>query len=150
MSFWENFWDVIWWTLWVFIFFAYLMVLFRILADIYRDHDLNGWWKAIWTVGLIFVPFLTALLYVITRGQGMARRSMRAAENARQETETYIRDVAGAGPAAEIARAKELLDSGAITQLEFDALKAGAIARHHHRTDGHPAGRAEPQEPLAT
>src|SRR5690625_3343566 len=91
MSFWENFCAVIWWTLLFLFCFAYVMVLFRILAVIYRDHDLSGCWKAIWMVGLIFVPFLTALLYGITRGQGRARRSMRAAENARQETETYIR-----------------------------------------------------------
>ena len=75
MGFWNSFGDIIWWFLWIFAFTAYLFVLFAILADLFRDHELNGWWKALWIIFLIFVPFLTALVYLIARGRGMAERS---------------------------------------------------------------------------
>jgi Phospholipase_D-nuclease N-terminal len=133
MSFWESFWDVIWWFLWVFVFVAYLMVLFAIIADLFRDHSLNGWWKAVWIIFLIFVPFLTALVYLIARGEGMARRSAREERQYQVATDEYIRQAAGAGVgvsrAEEIARAKALLDSGSINQEEFEVLKAHALAQ---------------------
>lgn len=122
-----DFWDFLWLFFWGFIFFAYLMVLFAIIGDIFRDPELNGWLKAVWTIFLVFLPILTALVYVIARGQGMARRQAEAAMQARAEADTYIRSVAVSSPADEIARAKNLLDSGAITQSEFDALKARAL-----------------------
>lgn len=122
-----DFWDFLWLFFWGFIFFAYLMVLFAIIGDIFRDPELNGWLKAVWTIFLVFLPILTALVYVIARGQGMARRQAEAAMQARTEADTYIRSVAVSSPADEIARAKNLLDSGAITQSEFDALKARAL-----------------------
>src|SRR5215216_2208469 len=74
VSIWESFWDIIWWFFWVFVFISYLMVLFNIVADLFRDHALNGWWKAVWIIFLIFVPFLTALVYLIARGKGMSER----------------------------------------------------------------------------
>jgi vacuolar-type H+-ATPase subunit I/STV1 len=122
-----DFWDFLWLFFWGFIFFAYLMVLFAIIGDIFRDPELNGWLKAVWTIFLVFLPILTALVYVIARGQGMARRQTAASLEARSEADSYIRSVAVSSPADEIARAKTLLDSGAITQSEFDALKARAL-----------------------
>lgn len=127
MDFWASFWDIIWWFLWAFVFIAYLMALFSIIADLFRDKDLSGWAKAVWLLFLLFLPLLTALVYVIARGRGMAERSSTATREARQEAESYIRDVAGTSPSAEIAKAKELLDSGAITREEFERIKAGAL-----------------------
>jgi hypothetical protein len=130
MNFWESFWDIIWWFLWVFVFVAYLMALFAIIGDLFRDHKLNGWWKAVWVIFLIFVPFLTALIYLIARGQGMAERSQKEARQYQAATDAYIRQTAGTGvsPSDEIAKAKALLDAGTISQQEYDQLKAKALA----------------------
>ena len=123
-----NFWDVVWFFFWTFAFIAYLMVLFSIVADIFRDHKLNGGAKAVWLIFLIFVPFLTALVYLIARGSDMARRQAERVEQAQAYTDDYVRSVASsASPSAEIAKAKELLDSGSITAAEFEALKAKAL-----------------------
>jgi hypothetical protein len=128
MDFLEATWDVIWFFFWTFAFIAYLMVLFSIIGDIFRDHTLNGWAKAGWMLFLIFVPFLTALIYLIARGKGMAERQMQAAQRNQQATEQYVRSVAGSGGSAdEIAKAKALLDSGTITAEEYAALKAKAL-----------------------
>lgn len=113
----------------IFIFIAYLMLLFSIITDLFRDRSLGGFAKAVWFIFLIFIPFLTALIYIIARGNGMAERNVKAAAQAEAATEDYIRNVAGgATPAAQIAHAKELLDSGAITKEEFEALKKKAMA----------------------
>ena len=125
---WSNFWDIVWFFFWTFAFIAYLMALFSIVSDLFRDHKLNGWFKAIWIIFLIFVPFLTALVYLIARGKGMAERSRRSAEQAEDAAKAYIRTTAGTSPAEEISKAKSLLDAGTITQAEFDALKARALA----------------------
>jgi len=123
-----NFWDIVWFFFWSFAFIAYLMVLFSIVADIFRDHTLNGGAKAVWLIFLIFVPFLTALVYLIARGSDMARRQAERVEQAQAYTDDYVRSVASsASPSAEIAKAKELLDSGSITAAEFEALKAKAL-----------------------
>lgn len=123
-------WDLLAWIFWVFVFVAYLMVVFSIIADLFRDEKLNGWLKAVWILFLIFVPFLTALVYLIARGSGMQQRSLAQAQALRSAQDAYIRQAAGAGSSAseQIAQAKALLDSGAITQAEFDALKAKALA----------------------
>ncbi|WP_203581450.1 SHOCT domain-containing protein [Microbacterium hibisci] len=126
-----GFWDFILWFFWIFVFVAYLMVLFSIIGDIFRDHELNGWLKAVWILFLIFVPFLTALVYLIARGNSMQKRSIEQAQELRAAQDAYIRQTAGTGGASaadDIAKAKSLLDSGAITQAEFDALKAKALA----------------------
>ncbi|MBN9605699.1 MAG: SHOCT domain-containing protein [Actinomycetales bacterium] len=128
MDFWANFWGLIWWFLWAFVFIAYLMALFSVIGDLFRDHELKGGYKALWFVFLIFVPFLTVLVYLIARGEGMARRSNRAARQTKDEAEAYIREVAGSSPASQIAEAKSLLDAGAITKSEFETLKAKALA----------------------
>jgi hypothetical protein len=125
----SSFGDLLLWFFWVFVFVAYLMVLFSIIGDLFRDHTLNGWLKALWIIFLIFVPFLTALVYLIARGNSMQKRSMEAASEMRAAQDAYIRQTAGSTSAADdIAKAKSLLDSGAITQAEFDALKAKALA----------------------
>ncbi|MFV0373607.1 SHOCT domain-containing protein [Microbacterium sp.] len=130
MDFWSNFWNIIWIFLWAFVFVAYLYALFAIIADLFRDDKLNGWWKALWLIFLVFLPFLTALVYLIARGDGMAKRSAAATLDAQQATDSYIRSVAGSGSNAahEIAKAKELLDAGAISAEEYEKLKARALA----------------------
>jgi len=128
VDFWSDIWSVIWWFFWAFAFVAYLMTLFSVVADLFRDQKLGGWAKAAWILFLLFVPFLTVLVYVIARGGGMASRSASAARQAHASAEEYIRDVAGTSSAAEIERAKALLDAGTITQDEFEVLKGKALA----------------------
>jgi hypothetical protein len=125
-----DFWSWIAWFFWAFVFFAYLMVLFSILGDLFRDSSMNGWLKAVWILFLVFVPFLTALIYLIARGKSMTERSMAQAAEMRAAQDSYIRQTAGAGGSSveDITKAKTLLDSGAITQAEFDTLKAKALA----------------------
>ena len=127
----DSFWDFFWFIISFFLLMAYLMVLFQIIGDLFRDKDVSGGIKAVWVFFLIFLPILTSLVYLIARGKGMAERNISAAHAAQQDQEAYIRKVSGAGgasPADEISRAKALLDSGAITQAEFDGLKAKALA----------------------
>ena len=129
MNLFSNFWDFIWLLFWTFAFVAYLFAIFAIIGDLFRDHKTNGWLKALWIIFLIFLPFLTALIYLIARGKSMAERSAVEAADAQQATNAYIRQVATtASPAEEIGKAKALLDSGSITQAEYDALKAKALA----------------------
>lgn len=126
---WDSFWDFLWTGVVIFAFIAYLMILFNILADLFwRDHKTSGLIKAIWVVFLIVLPYLTAFVYLIVRGKGMAERAREQALQAKQQTDDYIRDAAGRSPAQEIADAKALLDSGAITPGEFDALKTKALS----------------------
>jgi len=128
MNFWTDIWAILVWMLWAVVFIGYLFALFAIVGDLFRDRKLSGWWKAVWIIFLIFLPFLTALVYIIARGEGMAERSDRAARNAETAAQSYIREVAGTSPSEEIATASELLKSGTITQDEFDRLKAKALA----------------------
>ena len=118
----------IWLMFWWFLFFAYLIILFQIVSDLFRDHEVGGWAKAGWIIGLVFFPFLIALIYIIARGDGMAHRQTKAAYNARVETDNYIRATASTSPASDITAAKALLDSGAIDEAEFASLKAKALA----------------------
>ncbi len=127
-GFWGSFGDLIWWFLWAFVFFAYLMALFAVIGDLFRDHDLNGWWKAVWIIFLVFVPFLTLLVYLIARGKGMAERGAAQAREYKAAQDQYIKSVAVSSPSEEIAKAKSLLDSGAITQSEFDHIKTRALS----------------------
>jgi hypothetical protein len=128
-----SFWDIVWFIFITWIFVAYLMVMFRIIWDIFRNEESSGVVKALWIVALIFVPFLTALVYLIANGRGMTERSVRAAEDQRHQQDAYIRQVAGtsssssSSPTEQITQARALLDSGAITQPEYEALKAKAL-----------------------
>ncbi|WP_431279279.1 SHOCT domain-containing protein [Leifsonia poae] len=145
----SNFWDIIWLFFWSFAFIAYLFALFAIIGDLFRDHKLNGWWKAVWILFLIFVPFLTALIYLIARGPGMAERSQKQARQVQEATDTYIRQVASSSPADEIAKAKGLLDSGAITPEEFAHLKSHALGTNAAAAPSAPASPSAPTAPTA-
>jgi hypothetical protein len=124
-----NFGDFFWLLIWSFFIVCYLMILFQIIGDLFRDKELSGWWKALWIIALIFVPFLSALIYLIARGRGMAERQAGEMKKAQAATDSYIQEVAGrSNPADQIATAKNLLDQGTITQTEFDRLKASALA----------------------
>ncbi len=125
-----DFWDVLLWSFWFFIWIAALMVWFRCLFDLFGDSTLSGWGKAGWSILLIFVPWLGALIYLIARGRSMTERQMKAIAEQQAAQQEYIQQVAGksASPASQIADAKALLDSGAISQTEFDSLKAKAMA----------------------
>ncbi|UXA17766.1 hypothetical protein [Mycobacterium sp. SMC-4] len=125
---WDSFWDYFWSMLVIFAFIAYLLILFTILADLFwRDHKTSGWIKAVWVIFLVALPYLTALVYLIVRGRGMAERAREQALQAKRETDDYIRQAAGRSPAQDIADAKALLDAGTISQTEFDRLKARAL-----------------------
>ena len=125
-----SLWDLIVWSFWIFIWIAAIMIWFRCLFDLFGDHTLSGWGKAGWSLLLIFVPWLGAFIYLIARGKSMNERQRAKMANAQAEQEKYIQQVAAktATPAEQIANAKQLLDSGAITQAEFDSLKAKALA----------------------
>ncbi|AOD21972.1 SHOCT domain-containing protein [Rhodococcus pyridinivorans] len=135
----DSFWDYVWYTVVVFAFVAYLIVLFQIIVDLFRDHSVSGWVKAMWVIGLVLLPYLTALVYLIVRGRGMALRAQQAQAEAKQATDEYIRTVAvGKSPAQQIADAKALLDSGAITPAEYEHLKAQALGNATTGRDGVP------------
>jgi hypothetical protein len=124
-----DFWDFFWLLVWSFFFVCYLMVLFQVIADLFRDRELSGWWKALWIIFLIIFPFLALIIYLIARGRSMAERQAGEMRKAQVATDQYIQSVAGkSNPAEQIASAKNLLDSGAITQEEFEQLKAKALA----------------------
>jgi hypothetical protein len=114
------------------VFFAWVMffwLLFIVFGDLFRRHDIGGWGKAGWTVFVILLPFLGILVYLIAEGRSMGERRMQEVQQAQAQMDTYVRSVAGSGNSAEqIAKAKELLDSGAISQAEFEQIKAKALA----------------------
>ena len=126
----NDFGEVLLWSFWFFIWIAALMVWFRCLFDLFRDKSLSGWGKAGWSILLIFVPWVGALIYLIARGRSMTERQMAEVAEMKAAQDQYIQEVAGtkANPASQIADAKSLLDSGAISQTEFDTLKAKALA----------------------
>ncbi|KQT98112.1 MULTISPECIES: SHOCT domain-containing protein [Sanguibacter] len=124
---WDNFWSIVWFFFWSFAFISYLFALFAVVSDLFRDHALGGWGKAVWLVCLVFVPFLTVLVYLVARGPGMAERSERGAAQAQRAADDYIRGVAGSSPSDEIMKAKALLDAGTITPDEYERLKGAAL-----------------------
>lgn len=123
-----EFLDFLWLIIVAFAFLAYLMLLWTILTDLFRDHDLSGWAKAVWVIFLFIIPLLTSLVYLIVRGGGMAQRAQAAEQAFETAQQEYIRSVAGTSPTAQIAEAKALLDSGAITESEFEHLKNRALS----------------------
>jgi hypothetical protein len=116
----------------MFVFFAFVIwvwLLIAVFADLFRRHDLSGWGKAGWTILLIVLPYLGVFIYLIAHGSEMAQRSAKQVSDDQAQFDDYVRDVAGSdGPAAEIDRAKKLLDSGAISEAEFEAIKRKALA----------------------
>ncbi|CNI32879.1 hypothetical protein HB991_11985 [Yersinia mollaretii] len=121
-------WDILATTFSIFFFIAYLLILFQVISDLFRDHELNGFYKAIWIIFLLFIPLLTSLIYLVTRGKGMAQRYRATVQKSVAETNDYIRHVAGKSPAEQIADAKKLWDEGTITESEYMQLKAKALA----------------------
>jgi hypothetical protein len=119
------FWTMILFFLWV----AWIWILITIFSDLFRRHDASGWKKALWIIFLIFLPFLGTFIYLIANNQGMTKRNLEQAQARQAQFDQQVRAAAStAGPAGEIHKAKALLDSGAITQAEFDSLKAKALA----------------------
>ena len=120
---------VFWSMLIFFVWIAWFMLLFHIVGDVFRRRDASGVNKTAWLLFVLFVPFLGTFVYLIVNGDDMARRRIEEAEAARSQMDEYVRTTAGSGgAAAEIEKAKGLLDSGAITQAEFDAIKTKALA----------------------
>ena len=124
-----SFWDIVWFIFISFAFVAYLMVMFSIITDLFRDREASGWVKAAWIVALIFLPLITSLIYLGVRGRGMTERSQRSATEMRAQQDAYIRQVAASssGPADQIAQAKAMLDAGTISQAEYERLKEKAL-----------------------
>ena len=121
--------DVLWTMLVFFIWIAWFLILFRVLIDIFRRHDIGGGTKVIWILFVILLPFLGVFVYIITQSHHMAERDMKQAAAAQAQFDEHVKSVAGSGgPAAEIEKASALLSSGAITQAEFDELKRKALA----------------------
>ncbi len=111
-----------------FIFFAWFMCLWWVFGDVFRSRDLGGFAKTSWVFFIIVLPILGMLVYLIARGHGMTERSLEAQERVQRQQAEYIQSVAGTSPADQIASAKSLLDSGAITEQDYDQMKAKALA----------------------
>lgn len=124
----SNFWDFMWLLFTTFVLVAYLIILFQIVVDLFRDRNLGGFSKGLWFIFLVFMPFLTAFIYILARGRGMAERQAASLQQAHSESDAYIRSVAGTSPAEQIAQAKTLLDAGTISADEFARLKDKALA----------------------
>jgi hypothetical protein len=114
-------------VIWIFLFVAWIMVLFTIVGDLFRDHQLSGWAKAIWILFLIFIPFLTALIYLIVRGHGMRERSIKEQAEVRRHVDSYVRETAGTTPVDELHKLNDLKEKGAISDEEFERMKAKLI-----------------------
>lgn len=123
-----EFGEFLWSLLVIFFMIMYFMILFSVVIDLFRNHQMGGFAKALWIIFLIFVPLISLLIYVIVYGKSMAQRQQAAVVEAQQEQDAYIKQVAGTSPAEQIAQAQQLLNSGAISQDEFDKLKAKALS----------------------
>jgi hypothetical protein len=120
--------EILWSLIVIFFMVVYWMIFFSIIFDLFRDHELGGVSKALWIIFLIFLPLISMLTYVIVRGDSMAQRSARRAADMQSDFDSYVKTTAQSSPADQISRAKDLLDSGTISQEEFDSLKAKALA----------------------
>ena len=125
-----TFLDVFWSMLVFFVWVLWFILLFRVIIDIFSRHDIGGFSKVLWILFVILLPFLGVFVYLIAENDGMTQRAMAKAQAQQQQMDEYVRTTAGSGggAAAEIDKAKQLLDSGAISQAEFDAIKAKALA----------------------
>jgi hypothetical protein len=122
--------DILWTTLVVFAWVIFIWIAITVLIDVFRRHDTSGWVKAGWVILIVILPWIGVLIYLIVNHDGMNERRMRDAQVAQSQMDDYVRRTAGTGggAAAEIEKAKALLDNGTITQAEFDAIKAKALA----------------------
>lgn len=112
----------------IFFFVVWIWILITILTDLFRDHELSGGWKALWVLFLVFIPFLTALIYLIARGSGMRDRTIKAQAEAKQHFDEYVRQQVHSTPADELHKLNELREKGALSQAEFDQAKAKLLA----------------------
>jgi hypothetical protein len=119
--------DVLWSMIIFFFWVIWIWIVITVLMDVFRRNDIGGWAKAAWTIFVVILPWVGVLIYLIAEHDGMRERGMKQAQAQQQEFDEYVRDAAG-GSVGEIAKAKELLDSGTITQEEFEAIKAKALA----------------------
>jgi hypothetical protein len=119
--------EILWTMIIFFAWVIWIWIAITVLVDLFRRHDIGGWQKAAWVVFVIVLPFLGVLVYLISQHEGMRERTMAQAQAQKKELDQYVRETAG-GSAAEIAKAKELLDAGTITQAEFEAIKRKALA----------------------
>ena len=120
--------DVMWTMLMFFLWVLWFWLLFTVFGDIFRRRDLSGWGKTGWLIFTIVLPYLGVFVYLISQGAGMAERNVERSLAQREQLDDYVRETAGGGAAAEIERAKKLLDNGAVTQAEYDAIKQKALA----------------------
>jgi Phospholipase_D-nuclease N-terminal len=124
-----TFGQLMWSMLVFFTWILFFWLLFTVLADLFRRHDISGWAKAGWTIFMVFLPFLGIFVYLISNSKGMAERNVREVQRARSDMDAYVKSVASTtDPATQIAQGKDLLDSGAISQAEFEKLKSQALA----------------------
>jgi hypothetical protein len=120
--------DVLWSMIIFFFWVIWIWIVITVLMDVFRRHDIGGFAKAAWVIFVVILPWLGVLVYLIAQHDGMRERSVKQAQAQQQQFDEYVRDAAGGGSVAEIAKAKELLDSGTISQAEFEAIKAKALA----------------------
>jgi hypothetical protein len=124
-----TFLDFLWTMIIVFFMVAFFMILFQVIGDLFRRDDTSGFGKVVWILFLIFLPVLGIFIYLITNQQGMRERQLESMKKSQQQFDSYVRETAGSGGSADqIAKAKELLDAGTISQAEFDQIKAKALA----------------------
>jgi hypothetical protein len=112
----------------IFFFVIWFWILIVILSDLFRDHELSGWWKAVWVLFLVFVPFVTALVYLIVRGQGMRDRAVKEQAETRKHLDQYVRETAATSPVDELHKLADLKDRGAISDEEYEKMKAKLVA----------------------
>src|SRR4029453_4909988 len=124
----NTFGQVMWTILVLFAWILFFWLLFMVFGDLFRRDDISGWGKAAWVIFVIFVPFLGCFVYLISQGHKIGERNMQQAQAAQAQMDSHIKSVTGSGSAEQVAKAKELLDSGAISQAEYDQLKAKALA----------------------
>jgi hypothetical protein len=112
----------------IFFFVIWIWILITILSDVFRDHQLSGWWKAIWVLFLVFIPFVTALIYLIARGSGMRERALKAQAEAKHHMDAYIQEQAHSSPADELHKLNDLKEKGAISSEDFEKAKTKLLA----------------------
>jgi NADH:ubiquinone oxidoreductase subunit 6 (subunit J) len=112
----------------IFIFVAWIMVLFTVLSGLFRDHDMSGWGKAVWVVVLIFIPFLAVLVYLIARGAGMRERALKEQAENKKHFDEYVKETAGTSKVDELASLADLHDKGKVTDAEYEQMKAKLLA----------------------
>jgi hypothetical protein len=123
-----NFGEALWLALEIFFFVIWIWILITILSDLFRDHEMSGWGKAAWVLFLVVIPFITALVYLIARGEGMRERTIKAQAEAKHHMDAYIREQAHSSPADELHKLNDLKEKGAISSEEFEKAKVKLLA----------------------